>query len=98
MVSRNHYVFSQGTNGLFQVDRRIAIRDTPNQFTELDLPFVKMLRITDAEQSRVVNIPLDIAQHIGAFKGMMESVSADASEPVLSPAFQKSRGSNIVNV
>jgi len=42
-----------------------------------------MLRITDPEQTKVVNIPFELAQHIGVFKDMLDTVPSDGvSEPV----------------
>jgi hypothetical protein len=42
-----------------------------------------MLRITDAERTKVVNVPWELAQHIGIFKDMLETVPSDGdSEPV----------------
>ena len=42
-----------------------------------------MLRITDAEQTRVVNVPPELAEHIGIFKDMIEVVTNGDNEPVL---------------
>lgn len=45
-----------------------------------------MLRITDAERTKVVNVPWELAQHIGIFKDMLETVPSDGdSEPVCPP-------------
>jgi len=50
-----------------------------------------MLRITDAQRTKVVSVPADLAQHIGVFKDMMDTVPSPEgdSEPVLSPAINR---------
>jgi hypothetical protein len=45
-----------------------------------------MLRITDAQRTKVITVPLELAQHIGIFKDMLEMVpSGGESEPVSLP-------------
>src|SRR5271168_3945410 len=50
-----------------------------------------MLRITDAQRTRVVSVPAELAQHIGVFKDMIDTVPTPEgdSEPVLSPATRR---------
>ena len=47
-----------------------------------------MLRITDAQRTKIVSVPAEVAQHIGVFKDMLDTVPTPEgdSEPVLSPA------------
>ena len=41
-----------------------------------------MLRITDVERTRVVNVPAQLAEHIGVFKDMIDVVADRDNEPV----------------
>jgi hypothetical protein len=43
-----------------------------------------MLRITDAERTKVVNVPYELAQHIAVFKDMIAVGASDGNdEPVI---------------
>jgi hypothetical protein len=45
-----------------------------------------MLRITDANRTKIVNVPTELTEHMGIFKDMMDTVSSVGdSEPVFSP-------------
>ena len=35
---------------------------------------VKMLRITDAQRTKIVSVPAELAQHIGVFRDMIDTV------------------------
>jgi hypothetical protein len=47
-----------------------------------------MLRITDAQRTKIISVPAEVAQHIGVFKDMIDTVPTPESdsEPVSSPA------------
>ena len=46
---------------------------------------VNMLRITDAERTTHVDIPLQLAQSSGVLKNMLEKAHSGGTEPVLEP-------------
>jgi hypothetical protein len=39
-----------------------------------------MLRITDAERTKVFNVPYELAQHIAVFKDMIAVVASDGND------------------
>lgn len=41
-----------------------------------------MFRITDNEQTKIVNIPSELAENMGVFKDMMNTAVQGDSEPV----------------
>jgi hypothetical protein len=46
-----------------------------------------MLRITDANHTKVVNVPTELTEHMGIFKDTLDTVSADGDrEPVFLPS------------
>ena len=45
------------------------------------------IRITDANRTKVVNVPTELTEHMGIFKDMLDTVSSVGdSEPVFSPS------------
>jgi hypothetical protein len=41
-----------------------------------------MMKITDAARTKEVHIPLELAQSVGVFKDMVESITDGGPEPV----------------
>jgi hypothetical protein len=41
-----------------------------------------MLKLTDSQQTKVVHIPIELAQSVGVFKDMIESPAVEGLEPV----------------
>ena len=41
-----------------------------------------MLKLTDSQRTKVVHIPIELAQSVGVFKDMIESPAVEGLEPV----------------